>query len=185
MKLEITEKLLKDSKLTPNKLYLLLLLYHQKFNLIIEIFGKQKAIEIRDSLTRTDFILSDDTTKFTETLLSKRNIEKLFGIRADVINFWEFYNIFPVKVGSRVLRASGPTTQLALKHQKKYLERVKTIEQHQLAIQATEAFVAKKKQMGELKFLPMMETVLNNNMWENWGIFVEESEEREWNTESI
>jgi hypothetical protein len=32
-----------------------------------------------------------------------------------------------------------------------------------------------------------METVLNNNLWEQWDVFIQEvgTEEQEWNTDSI
>ena len=118
---------------------------------------------------------------------SKNQVEKLLGIRSDQINFWSFYNEYPVKVGSRVLRASGPTTTLALKHEKKYLARVKTIEQHQQAIKAVECFVAKQRQANKLQYLPGMDVVLNNNMWEQWEVFIENSGEegKEWNSDTI
>ena len=166
---------------------ILYLLYYKKFDDIEEIFGKVEAIRIRDSLVESNFILSKITAKFTETIISKNQVEKLLGIRSDKINFWEFYNCYPIKVGSWILRASGPTSQLALKHEKKYLLRVKTTEAHLYAIQCIETFVAKKKQGGDLKYLPNMETVMNNSMWELWGALIEDSgtEGQEWNSDQI
>jgi hypothetical protein len=186
MELTITISLLKRTKLTPNQLTLLFLLYHSKLTEIEEIFGRVEAVNIRNSLIGTPYLLSGQT-KFVDTVLSKNQVEKLLGIRSDQINFWEFYTQYPVKVGSRVLRASGPTTTVALKHEKKYLARVKTIEQHQQAIKAIECFVSKQRQANKLQYLPGMDVVLNNNMWEQWEVFIENSGEegKEWNSDTI
>ena len=186
MELVLSISKLKNSKLTPDQIYLLFLLYYQKFDDIAEIYGKERAKEVRESLQATEYLLSQGG-KFTETIISKKHVEKLLGIRSDQINFWEFYNCYPVKVGTRVLRSAGPTTQVALKHEKKYLTRVKTIAQHQIAIKAISAFVAKKKLANDLQYLPNMETVMNNSLWEQWEIFIQETgkEEQEWNTEVV
>lgn len=162
------------------------MLYEKDLDNIIDIFGKKEALDIRNTLLDTDYILSDNN-RFTDTVISVKNVEKLFGIRGDKINFWEFYNCYPVKVGARVLRASGATSQLALKHQKKYLNRVKTKDAHENAIKAVESFVAKQKQANKLMYLPNMETVMNNSMWEQWQVFVQTNgvEEQEWNSDLI
>jgi hypothetical protein len=177
---------MKRSNLTPNQLVLLKLLYYNDVESIVTIFGKSEALIIRNSLIGSNYILSGNT-KFTDTILSKKNIEKLLDIRSDEINFWEFYNCYPIKVGPRVLRAAGPTSQIALKHEKKYLARVRTIAAHQQAINAIQSFVSKQKQAGKLNFLPNMETVLNNSMWEQWDVFLEApgTEEQEWNNDQI
>jgi hypothetical protein len=161
-------------------------MYYKKFDNIISVYGREKALALRLELTQTNFILKS-SGKFTETILSTKNVEKLFGIQSDDINFWEFYNAYPIKVGSRILRSAGPTSQVALKHEKKYLARVKTKEEHSRAIDALQAFVNKKKQTNSLQFLPQMDTVLNNNLWEQWDVFIQEvgTEEQEWNTDSI
>ena len=165
---------------------LLHLLYYNKINDIVEVFGKVGALEIRDSLINSPYIVTGKVP-FTQTVLSKKNVEKLLGVRSDLINFWEFYNCYPIKVGSRVLRASGDSSQLAQKHEKKYLARVKTKEQHAKAIASVTAFVAAKKQANELQFLPQMETILNNSLWEQWEIMIQPAgkEEQEWNSEQI
>ena len=188
MDIKVTLALLKKSKLSPDMLVMLQLLYYKKFDDIAIIFGKTNSINLRNKLiVTTGYILSHYTVKFTETTVSNKEIEKLFDIRSDVVNFWEFYNCYPVRVGPRVLRAAGPTTQIALKHEKKYLARVKSQEQHQLAIAAISSFVAKQKSSGKLEFLPNMETVMNNSSWEQWEVFIQESgkEEEEWNSTTI
>lgn len=187
MKITLCTEQLKKDKLTPNQVVLLYLMYHKKFEDIIEIYGKSEAIDLRDSMAFTNYILSDCSTKFTETVLSNKHIEKLFDIRSDDINFWEFYNCYPIKVGSRVLRSAGPTSQIALKHEKKYLSKVKKADDHTRAIKAITAFVSKQKQAGKLNFLPNMETVMNNAMWEQWEVFIEEVgvEGQEWNSDLI
>jgi len=188
MEIKLTLELLKKSGLSPDMAVMLQLLYYKKFDDIAIIFGKTNSINLRNKLiVTTEFVLSNHTAKFTETIVSNKAVEKLFEIRSDAINFWEFYNCYPVKVGPRVLRASGPATQVALKHEKKYLARVKTAEQHQLAIESINAFVAKQKSSGKLEFLPNMETVMNNSSWEQWEVFIQENgkEEEEWNSTTI
>jgi len=161
-------------------------LYEKDFDNIIELFGKKNALELRNSLLDTSYLLSENC-KFTDTIISRKNVEKLFGIRSDQINFWEFYNCYPIKVGARVLRASGATSQLALKHEKKYLNKVRTTGAHLNAIKAIESFVAKQKQANKLGYLPNMETVMNNSMWEQWEVFIQPDgvEEQEWNSDLI
>lgn len=187
MKLNVTVEDMVNNKLLPNQVMLLLFLYHKDFDSCKNLFGKEISIELRNSLVSTDFLLSDESTLFKDTVISKKNVEKLLGIRGDQINFWEFYNCYPVKVGTRILRGANPTSQVALKHEKKYLARVKTTAKHEQAIKAIESFVAKKKAAQELKFLPNMETVMNNSLWEQWEVFIQEKgkEEEEWNTTSI
>ena len=62
-----------------------------------------------------------------------------------------------------------------------------TIVQHEEAIKNTKAFVLKQKQSGKLPYLPAMETVINNAMWETWASLVDVpgTEEKEWNEETI
>ena len=187
--MEILLKLstLKRSKLLPDQAVLLYLLYYRQFDEIAEVFGKIHAVSVRNSLIDTDFILSNTDARFTDTIISKNHVEKLFGIRGDQINFQEFYNCYPIRVGTRVLRASGPEAQVAIKHKKKYLARVKTVEQHEKAIKAITAFVAQQRRANKLNFLPNMETVMNNSMWESWEVFIQDSgtEEQEWNNNLI
>ena len=189
MELTLTLSLLKQSQLQPNQLYLLKLLYHKDFESIKEIFGIKEAILIRNSLFETPYILNatDNSLKFTETLISKKHVEKLLGIRSDNINFLEFYSCYPIRIGNRVLRSAGANTQIYQKHEKKYFTRVKTLEAHQIAIKAIEAFVAKQKSASKLQFLPNMETVMNNNLWEMWECFIDDfgTEGQDWNTQVI
>jgi hypothetical protein len=125
--------------------------------------------------------------KTTDTILSTNNVEKLLDIRSEKINFVEFYLVYPPKVGSRILRAANVDTVLGKKHYTKYIKKVTTAEAHAQAVKNTTAFVAKQRQVGKMQFLPMMETVLNNSMWEQWGEFVAATGEEgaEWNSDSI
>jgi hypothetical protein len=187
MKIEIDLENLVKNELSINQYSLLFLYYHKKFDLIKSLFGVSKAIEIRNSLTKTKYLLSDENTKFLETILSNNEVTKLLGVKSDLINFWEFYNNYPIRIHSRVLRAARPDSEIAKKHEKKYLSRVKTQEQHQKAIQAITVFISKQKQAGKLEFLPNIETVMNNSLWESWESLIEESgsENSSWNTDAI
>jgi hypothetical protein len=187
MEFSITLSVLKTAGLKIEQAFLLYMLYYKKFEDIAETVGKKEALVIRNSLVDSKYLLSDSTVKFTETVISKKNVEKLFGIRSDQVNFWEFYSCYPIKVGTRILRASSNSAALAKKHEDKYLKRVKTVEQHEKAILALEAYLSKQRQSNSMKFLPMMETVMNNSLWESWEVFIDEvgKEGLDWNNDSI
>ncbi len=174
-------------KITPDQYILLGLLYHKEYNVIKKLFGKTKALELRNSLVGTKYILSNDKTLFKETIISTANVGKMLGIRSDKINFWQFYNAYPIRHGNRVLRAANSDSQLAMKHEKKYISKVKTKTDHERAVKAIEAFVAKQRISGKLQYLPAMETVLNNALWEQWEGFIETigEEGADWNSTNI
>ena len=138
-------------------------------------------------MLKPKYFIKQEKVPFKETLLSNKHICKLLNIREEEIKFIEFYNLYPVRVGNRVLRAADVDTVIGKKHEKKYLERVKTKEAHELAKKAVSAFVAKQKQSGGLKYLPNMETVLNNSMWQTWESLIDDfgEEQKEWNEQSI
>ena len=187
MKIEIDLKQCKSNSISPNQYVLLYLMYHKEYSTIEEVFGRINAVVMRDKLTETKFILNKEKVPFKSTTLSTNHVCKLLGIRSDTIQFMEFYNTYPMKVGSRVLRPANIDTIAGRKHEKKYLDKIKTKEAHERAIKATITFVAKQKQAGKLNYLPAMETVLNNAMLESWEVLIEKRGEEglEWNTQSI
>ena len=174
-------------KLSADQYILLGLLYHKEFDIIKKLYGKANSLKIRNSLVCTKYILSDGNTKFKDTIISNAQVSKMLGIRSDKINFWEFYVVYPMKHGNRVLRAANPDTQLALKHEKKYLLKVKSKKEHEKIIKATEAFITKQRLANKLQYLPAMETVLNNALWEQWEGFIDTvgEEGANWNTTTI
>lgn len=186
MEIVLNVKELTKKSLLPDEYVLLYLLYHKDFDGILTLFGANYALKLRDGLKSSGYIL-DASGKFRDTTLSKKSVEKLFNIRVDNINFWEFYNCYPVKVGSRILRSAGPTSQVALKHEKKYLARIKTKEQHEHAVACIQAYVAKVLQTGKQQYLPNMETVMNNSLWEQWEEFLQPfgTEGQDWNSQVI
>jgi hypothetical protein len=185
MKIEIDLKKLISFKINPHQHLILHALYYKEYKYVAQVFTKEQCFEIRNQLCDTAFVTSDNTTLFTETIIDITMVEKLLGI--EKINFSEFYQIYPIKVGSRSLRAVSDSSEQYKKHQSKYLKRVKTSEQHQKAIKATESFIASQKQSGKLQFLPNIETVLNNSLWESWTIFTQPSgtENSNWNDTTI
>ena len=88
---------------------------------------------------------------------------------------------------NRVLRAANIDTVQGLKHEKKYLLKIKTYADHEAAVKAITVFVEKQRTAGQLAFLPNMETVLNNALWESWSEFISEfgEEGSNWQTDSI
>lgn len=188
MNIEIDLNRLKRSKLNADQYVVLYLIYYKNFKLIKELYGTDGAFAIRNSLIGTKYILDKDTDKrFTQTLISTSNVTKLLGIRNDKVAFVDFYNCYPIRVGDRVLRAANVDTVQGKKHEKKYLLKVKTFNDHEAAIEAITAFVERQRLAGKLPFLPAMETVLNNALWESWSEFIPEfgSEGASWQTDSI
>lgn len=186
MKIEIDLKKCKLNNITPDQYSILYLMYHKDYDTIEQIFTRNYAINLRDKLINTKYILGKDKVPFKETILSKSNVCKLLDIRTDEINFHDFYIEYPIRVGSRILRGNVGT-QLYAKHEKKYLDRVTSIEQHEEAIAAIKAYINKQKSVGKLPYLQNMETVLNNSMWEQWAVFIEGigEENTQWNNDSI
>ncbi len=187
MKIDIDVNKLIRNGLTPDQFILLTLCYYNQHDRIKKLFGIKRALSLRDDLVDTKYILSKKKTRFKDTIVSKANVSKLIGVRSDKINFWEFYNSYPMKHGSRIFRAANPDSQLAMKHEKKYLMRVKTKKHHDKVVKATQAFVNKQRINNKLQYLPAMETVLNNSLWEQWEEFIETAgkEGANWNTTTI
>lgn len=186
MKIEIETQNLLDSKLTFDEYSLLFLLFHNENSLIKQLYSYSKFQELLKSIPSKYFLSSVDV-KLSELIISKQEVGKLIGERSDLINFWEFYNCYPVKFGGRIFRAINPESKFALKHQKKYLKIVKTEEKHRKAVASIQAFVAMQKKLGRFDYLPAMDTVLNNAMWEQWAEFIQKEgeEEQSWNTKHI
>lgn len=188
MNAEIDLNRLVRSKLDANQYIILYLIYHKNFKLAKELFGAEKALNIRNSLINTKYILDKSNTQlFTQTTISTANVSKLLGIRSDKINFLEFYSSYPIRVQNRILRASNIDTVQGNKHEKKYLLKIKTYADHKAAVKAIKAFVEKQRVAGQLEFLPNIETVLNNALWETWSEFVSEfgQEGAKWQEDSI
>jgi hypothetical protein len=158
------------NNITPDHYILLYFLFHKDFDQIERIFGRDKAIKLRNSLNHSKYILSDITASFTTTVLTDE-VKLLFGIKNQKINFWEWYSSYPIRAGNRVLRAANPTSVIALKHQRKYLLKVTTLEEHERVCNITKNYVAlKMMEKDGIKFLQNAETVLNNALWDNWEV---------------
>jgi hypothetical protein len=189
MKIEINLKDLKDNNLSINEYFLLYFLYHKDYEGLKHFFTQIEAVIARNMIIRkgNNFILSDDKVSILDTIISKNNVGKLLREKGDSINFSEFYNEYPIKVGSRVLRTSGTESETFKKYEEKYLKKVKTLQQHSQAIEAVKAFVNARKRVNELKFLPGIDVVLNNSLWEVWKELIEEKGEegKSWNSEII
>jgi len=187
-KLIIDGDVMLSNNLTPYQYMFLHALYYKEFKYLLGCVSKITIKKIRNTLINTPYILSVDTEgKVPDTIISKMNVEKLLGLHTDVINFDEWYQTYPIKVGSRVLRAVSDTSILYKKHKEKYKKKVKTLAQHTQAINATESFVSMQKQANKLQYLPNIETVLNNAYWENWEVFTEAKgvEGKSWNSSNI
>jgi hypothetical protein len=171
--------------ISPNQYVMLMLIQERKFDVIKALFSKEEAFLIRLNLTQKGFVISDENCKFIDTILSQKMMNKLLGIRNEKVNFWEFYSSYPIKVGSRVLRSAGPDSKLAQKHEKKYIRAVKTVKEHELAVRCLNAFVDSQKASGKLAYLPQMERILNNNMWETWEPLLTQEKEENWDNDTI
>lgn len=156
------------NNINPDKYVLLHYLYFKDYNQIELIFGVDYAIKLRNELCDTKYVLSNSSVKFTNTIISG-DVKTLLGIRDDKINFWEWYNLYPFKVGTRILRAVNPESKLAIKQMKQYLSIVKTQKEHEDVCRITEDYLNIKRLSDDgLKYLPQISTVLNNRSWETW-----------------
>lgn len=174
MKIEIDLAKCKLNGLRPDHYVVLYILYYGEKDLAKKLFTLQEAVALRDSLLDTKYILEKNPDRsFFDTVISRDKVAKLLDIREDKINFIEFYNAYPIRVQNRILRAKSVDTVQGKKHHQKYLNKVKTIEQHKEAVKAVEAYVRKQRIANSLQYLPAMETVLNNAMWEQWTVFVQ------------
>ena len=180
------EKLI-EYKLNPHQFMFLHAVYYKDFSYVLQMLTRKQVSKVRDTLLGSQFIISDGTETPPNTIISKVEVEKLLGIHVDKINFDEWYQTYPIKVGSRVLRAVSDTSVLYKKHKEKYLKKVKTRGQHSRAIAATESFINLQKQANKLQFLPNIETVLNNATWESWEALTQTKGEegKDWNATNI
>lgn len=164
------------NNITPDKYVLLHYLYFKDYNQIELLFGVQYAIQLRNELCSTKYILSDSSVKFTNTIISG-DVKTLLGIRDDDINFWEWYNLYPFKVGTRILRAVSPDSKVAIKQMKQYLSIVKTQKEHEHVCKVTEDYLNIKRLSNDgLTYLPQISTVLNNRSWETWEALTTDSD---------
>ena len=164
---------LSRNKISPNQFVLLYLLYFKDWEKTKKLFSHDDAISIRNSLIDTKFILAcKENTKFTETTISTKNVAKLLDIRSDAVNFLEFFNEYPMKIGNRMLRPRDSDTVEGKRLEKKYLTKVTSKVEHKLAVDANRAFVEKQRVAGQLQFLPALEVVINNSRWESWQVFI-------------
>jgi hypothetical protein len=143
MVVEIDLNKLKRTGLSANQFVLLYLLYYKEWELTKELFSLADAMLIRDSLVETKYILSTSkSVKFKDTIISMPNVTKLLGIRSDKIAFTDFYLCYPIRVENRVLRAKNVDTVQGRKHEKKYLLKIKTLKDHEAAVNAIKAYIS-------------------------------------------
>jgi len=164
---------LSRNKLNPNQFALLHLIYFKDWDVIKKVFSYSEAVSIRNSLIGTKYILDKaHKSKITNTVISVKNVAKLLDIRSDDINFLDFFNEYPMKVGNRILRPRSSDTVEGKRIEKKYLTKITSKKEHELAVEATKAFVRRQKIAAQLQFLPSLEVVINNAKWESWEVFI-------------
>jgi len=180
---ELTRKCLKND-ISLDQALILKCLVKKDTETIKKMFkSKAKVLSLLKE-TPDKFFLSRGSL-LKEYVVSNQTVKKLFNIAIENINFLEFYNEYPIRVGNRVLRAVNPDSKLFRKHEEAYLKKIKSKENHEKAVKATKAFVEKQRVAGKLQFLPNMQTVINNNTWEQWDIFMYAEAEDTWNTQEI
>lgn len=176
MKIEIDLNKCKVYRISPSQYTLLYLLYHNDMSGISKYFGLEKAKIIRNSMCDGRLILSNKELDVSESVLS-RKVKNILGITSDnLVNFAEFYNRYPLKVGARALRAARLDSKSAKKHKISYLKHVKTVEEHERICKIVDNYVQIKKIANELQFLPLMETLINGRKWEEWEVFYDEDD---------
>lgn len=97
---------------------------------------------------------------------------KLFSSTVDISelsrNFDELFETYPSKIGSRKLRPVNKEGDQYEDLKKRYLRKVKTTEKHKLVLTSLRKEIASRTASGELKYLQMLSTWINNSSWELW-----------------
>lgn len=91
----------------------------------------------------------------------------------DLINFEEVFYLYPAKAEGRALRAvkskaGNKYTMNYLKLKNKYLRICKNQEEHEEIIKNLKKMIASHKDNDKMKYLPNLETTLNNQKWEEY-----------------
>jgi len=103
-----------------------------------------------------------------DTIELRSKAKELFEPKHPVVNFDEFWEVFPVTTPSgRILRASkkmwiGKPTRDYEVCRKKYLAKVKSVEIHNKIIQIVKARVASK----DYEYMNNLETYINQQKWQ-------------------
>jgi len=148
----------------------------KKFNLTVNeyafIYLKFYGFDILNLADVGDLV--EKGYAFNDNTINIKTAKKILGVGD--INFWEFYNIFPSKVdrGTRILRAVNPDSKIADKHRRKYLSKVKSLNEHNKACSQAKIFVSRQMKKDGGLYIPTLDRILNNAEWESWD-FKEET----------
>jgi hypothetical protein len=97
---------------------------------------------------------------------------RLFSSTVDINelsrNFDELFETYPSNIGTRKLRPVHKEGDQYEDLKKRYLRKVKTTEKHKLVLSSLRKEIASRTASGELKYLQMLSTWINNSSWELW-----------------
>lgn len=82
--------------------------------------------------------------------------------------FKEFFLLYPAGFAQRKFRPVEPEGIQYEKLKDLYKDRIKTIEQHEEVMKALRREVAAKLATGEMKYMQLMKTYINQATWELW-----------------
>lgn len=119
-------------------------------------------------LENEGFIKVSATNQITIRDKSYRLFSSTVDINELSRNFDELFETYPHKVGTRKLRPANKEGDQYEDLKKRYLRKVKTTEKHKLIITSLRKELASRTASGDLKFLQMLSTWINNSTWELW-----------------
>ncbi len=150
----------RNNNITPNEFIYLFLSNHKNYNEIDRLFDEQQKRNISKVLVFRKLALD------TQGRLLTDKGKQLINAKDSDINFDEFYREYPLKAGSRRLKAAEVDTKFYKDMRHKYLGTVKTKEEHDRAIQALKNMVDEHRITSRLQYLPGLEVVINGKKWE-------------------
>lgn len=179
-----TDQLVKE-KLTPNNFIILKLLHESNYELLKELY--YDSIKLTEDLI---FLESQGYLKITDENLSwniistqifiRQKTKDLFEVKES--GFYKFWSIYPLKVGSRVLRAKDYNSREGLICKQKWdrITHKNPVKEAEI-IKALELEIEIKRNSNSLQYMQLITTYLNQQTWEKYTHLINNTEAIETN----
>ena len=179
-----TDQLVKE-KLTPNNFIILKLLHESNYELLKELY--YDSIKLTEDLI---FLESQGYLKITDENISwniistqifiRQKTKDLFEVKES--GFYKFWSIYPLKVGSRVLRAKDYNSKEGLICKQKWdrITHKNPIKEAEI-IKALELEIEIRRNSSSLQYMQQITTYLNQQTWEKYTHLINNTEAIETN----
>lgn len=170
-----TENLIKE-KITPNDYIILKLLFDKNYEILKQLFNS-------DIMSNLIILENEGYLKVTCDELDWSKISTQVTLRQKTIDlfivkqtgFYEFWSKYPVKVGSRVLKAQDIDSKEALMCRDKW-NRItqKNPIKEALIIKGLEIELEIRRKSNQLPYMQLVTTWLNQQTWEKYTHLINE-----------